>query len=149
MKQLTILPLTLFRVQARLPVTLRSYDSQLALGRPSFDLKLRNGIVIPVPPNSPFKTPNGMSLRPASDSLRQILLNFRGNPHIYTLLTGLKLPDGLCVYHEHTDHYSLQTTIDIKLDQLNENLTQFLKTLPYQTKEQFLEMLDDVDDQDC
>lgn len=149
MQRITQLPLTLYRIQPRLPVNLRSFDKQMALGRSSFDLKLHDGLVLPVAQGTSFKTPNGMSLRPSSDTMRSILSSFRGEPTIYTLLTGLKLPDGLCIYHEHTDHYSMQTTKPIPLDEFNAKLTEFLKTLPSQSKEQFLAMLDDVDDQDC
>jgi hypothetical protein len=121
----------------------------MSLGRSSFDLKLHNNLVLPVEQGLPFKTPNGMSLRPSSDTMRTILQGFRGEPRIYTLVTGLTVPEGLCIYHEHTDHYSMQTTEPITLDAFNQKLTEFLETLPYQSKEQFLAMLDDVDDQDC
>jgi hypothetical protein len=149
MQRITQLPLTLYRIQPRLPVNLRSFDKQMALGRSSFDLKLHNGLVTPVVQGTSFSTPNGMSLRPSSETMRTILESFRGEPTIYTLSTGLKLPDGLCIYHEHTDHYSMQCTKPISLDDFNVKLTDFLKSLPSQSKQQFLAMLDDIDDQDC
>ena len=52
------------------------------------------------------------------------------------------------MFHEHTDHYSMQTTTPISLPDYNEKLTEFLKTLPTQTVEEFIEEYDDFDDQD-
>ena len=58
------------------------------------------------------------------------------------------MPDGLVVLHERDDHYSLQTDEPVELDTLNEKLTSFLETLPSQTRDQFVEQLEDPDDQD-
>lgn len=130
-------------------MTLRDFDTQMAKGRTSFDLKLdEKGFVQPVVIGSKFTTPNGMSLRPAGDTMIQILKSFRGEPKIYHLACGLELPKGLVVYHEHSDHYSLQTSEPISLTMFNERLTKFLQELPAQTKEQFLNQMEDIDDQD-
>jgi hypothetical protein len=40
-------PQTLYRVQGRLPVRLRDFDTQTAKGRTSFDLKIVNGLILP------------------------------------------------------------------------------------------------------
>ena len=65
MQRLThTLPLTLYRIQPRLPVYLRPWHEQRAKGRTSFDLVLRGGFVHPLPRGAHFHTPNGMSLRP-------------------------------------------------------------------------------------
>jgi hypothetical protein len=149
MTRITQLPLTLYRIQPRMPVNLRNYDLQIAAGRSSFDLKVHKNKVLPIDPQTAFKTPNGMSLRPASDTMLKILESFRGEPTIYTMLTGLELPKGFCIYHEHTDHYSLQTTDPITLSELNQKMTEFLETLPSMTKQQFIEQMNDIDDQDC
>lgn len=148
MKRYTQLPLTLYRIQPRLPVALRDYDTQMAKGRKSFDLKLdKNGFVQPMV-GSHFTTPNGMTLRPASDTMVQILKSFRGEPIVYHLLCGMEMPSGLVVYHEHTDHYSLQTSEPIQFEEFNKRLTEFLRSLPSQTREQFLKQMEDIDDQD-
>ena len=148
MKKSLRLPITLYRIQPRLPVNLRSYADQMAKGRTSFDLKLHDGLVRPISPDTHFHTPNGMSLRPSGPNMLSILQNFKGEPSIYTLPCGLALPDGFCVYHEHSDHYSLQTTVPISLPDLNKKMTEFLQSLSVQTRQQFLEMLEDEDDQD-
>jgi hypothetical protein len=103
---------------------------------------------MPVKEGSPFTTPNGFSLRPASQKMIQILDSFNGNPTIYSFLTGMKLPDGFCIYHEHTDHYSLQTTEPISLEDYNRKVTELLMTLPTMTKQNFLDMMNDDDDRD-
>jgi hypothetical protein len=149
MNRFSELPLTLYRIQPRFPVNLRPYDVQMSLGRTSFDLKTHDGFVKPIEQGTPFRTPNGMSLRPASDTMVNILEKFRGEPTIYTLLTGTQLPKGLCIYHEHTDHYSLQTTERITLPEFNHKLTEFLESLPSMTKQDFLAQMDDINDQDC
>jgi hypothetical protein len=148
MKGFTRLPMTLYRIQARLPVNLRDFEIQHQKGRSSFDLKSVNGIVHPMPPNSSFHTPNGMSLRPVGENMLRILQEYKGEPRIYRIHEGLLLPSGLIVYHEHTDHWSLQTSEPIALAAFNEKLTAFLETLPSQTRQQFLEQLEDEEDQD-
>lgn len=142
-------PITLYRIQPSLPVALRSYADQMAKGRASFDLKLHDGLYKPIgPPKDKFHTPNGMSLRPAGANMLSILENFRGSPMIYAFVCGMEVPKDMALYHEHTDHYSLQTDVDIPLEEYNEKLTSLLQSLPAQTKEQFLEMLNDDNDQD-
>lgn len=145
----TRLPLTLYRIQLKLPVNLRSYQDQVAKGRSSFDLTLQEGVVRPIEQGTPFAGPNGMSLRPAGENLTRILTGYKGVPLVYRLHEGLLLPEGLVIYHEHTDHFSLQTMVPIGLPELNAKLTELLKSLPPpQTRDQFLEMDADEDDQD-
>lgn len=149
MARFSYAPISLYRIQSNLPVKLRDYERQISLDRQSFDLKLHNGLVHPMPEGSPFYTPNGMSLRPASEKMIEILKAFRGSPSIYRLHEGLPLPKHFVILHEHTDHYSLQTTEQVTLELFNKRLTEFLQSLPPpQTKEKFLESLDDIDDQD-
>lgn len=149
MPRFTRLPLTLYRIQPRLPVSLRDYDTQLAKGRSSFDLKLHAGLVQPVPVDTPFEGPNGMSLRPAEENMLGILKKFKGTPMVYRMHEGLLLPESLVVYHEHTDHYSMQTQTPMSLGEFNTALTDFLKSLPPpMTREQFFAAMDDEDDQD-
>ena len=50
--------------------------------------------------------------------------------------------------HEHTDHFSLPVSRPMPLDEFNELATEFLKTLPAQTKEQFVAAMEDEDDFD-
>ena len=142
-----IVPQTLYRIQPRLPVTLRNYDTQMALGRTSFDLKVKDGLVHPAV-GEEWIGPNGMSLRPAGNVMRRILDEFKGTPTIYTLIPGLKLPDDLIILHEHTDHYSLQLRVPMTLEAFNARLTEFLQSLPSQTREQFIAAMDDEDNQD-
>jgi hypothetical protein len=143
MKAFTQLPRTLYRIQPRLPVSLRDFDTQMKLGRSSFDLKLHDGKVMPMPLGSKFHTPNGMSLRPAGDNMVSILDSFSNTCKIYCMRGGIVLPEGLIVFHEHTDHYSMQTTVPIPLDEYNNKLTAFLESLPWQTKDQFIEEYND------
>ena len=148
MKKYTRLPVTLYRIQPRLPVSLRDFSKQQQLGRTSFDLKVHEGLVKPLSNPSTFTTPNGMSLRPVGENMLKILGAFKGEPMVYRIHEGLELPKDFLLFHEHTDHYSLQTSKDITLKDFNEKLTFFLKSLPNQTKTQFLQQLDDEDDFD-
>ena len=149
MQRYTKFPQTLFRIQAKLPVSLRDYDTQMAKNRTSFDLKLVNQKVMPMPADSPFHTPNGMSLRPCSPKMIDILKNFNGNEvRVYRLQEATECPEGLCVFHEHSDHFSLQVARPMSLDEFNDKLTQYLKSIPSVTKDQFLEAYYDEDDQD-
>jgi hypothetical protein len=148
MPRFTRVPTTLYRIQSQPTVMLRDHQVQMALGRTSYDLKLVDQLVHPLPLKSHFHTPNGMSLRPVGPNMLSILERFRGTPTIYTLGCGLELPENLCIFHEHSDHYSLQTTVPMSLEEFNQSLTQFLGTLPRQSKEQFLEQMMDDNDQD-
>lgn len=89
-----------------------------------------------------------MSLRPAGEKMVSILKEFKGSPRVYRMHEGLTLPDPLVVFHEHTDHYSLQTSQALSLDEFHSVLTKFLESLPSTTKEQFFDQLNDDDDQD-
>ena len=95
-----------------------------------------------------FHTPNGMSLRPLGPNMIDILNRFRGEAMIYRLQEATPLPEGTVLFHEHSDHYSLQVEKPMMLEDFNEKLTAYLKTLPAVTKQDFLEAYDDLDDQD-
>mmetsp|Transcript_7041 Transcript_7041/g.10461 ORF Transcript_7041/g.10461 Transcript_7041/m.10461 type:complete len:149 (-) Transcript_7041:98-544(-) len=147
MKRFRRLPLSLYRIQGKLPVSLRDYDSQLAKNRSAFDLKLVNNLVQPMLSDT-FHTPNGMSLRPAGEKMIEVLKQYKGEAKVFRLHEGVLLPPNLVVLHEHTDHYSLQTTEPIELPKFNQLLSEYLLTFPSSTKEQFLEEYFDEDDQD-
>ena len=120
------LPRDLFRVNATAKVILHDFDTQQSKNRTSYDLNLNaNGLVGPVQDHSYFHGPNGMSLRPNSPSMQQIIREFRGrNVTVYKLAEGLELDssDLICLW-EHTDHFSLQTRSEISLSKLNRKLT--------------------------
>lgn len=140
------LPRTLYRVCAKLPITLRDYDSQLKLKRTSYDLKLVNGLYLPAEGDE-FVGPNGLSLRPSTTKMHEVLREFRGQPRIFCLHEGFVLPEGFVVLHEHSDHYSLQTTKPIALPEYVEAVNKFIQSFPSQTREEFFEELNDEDDQ--
>lgn len=142
------LPITLYRLQGRLPVRLRDHATQMAAGRQSFDLKIHDdGLVHPAVGDT-WIGPNGMSLRPATENMLHIAKNYRGDVTVYRMQEGMDMPDGLVVLHERDDHYSLQTDNPVTLETLNGKLTAFLETLPTQTRDQFVDQLEDPDDQD-
>lgn len=147
-KRFQKLPITLYRIQPRLPVRLRDYDTQQAKGRESFDIKIRDDGNVHPAIGEEWIGPNGMSLRPGNDTMLNILHNWRGETMVYRLNEGLQLPEELIVLHERDDHYSMQTTEPVSLDTLNERITELLETSPVQTKQQFIEQMEDLDDQD-
>jgi hypothetical protein len=95
-----------------------------------------------------FHTPNGMSLRPSGEKMAAILREFRGGPRVYRLQEGTRLPDGLVILHEHSDHYSLQVSEEMTLTAFNSKLTAYLESLPNVSKDAWLAAYDDIDDQD-
>ncbi|KAI8847559.1 hypothetical protein BC829DRAFT_396150, partial [Chytridium lagenaria] len=97
---------------------------------------------LPMPPNSPFHTPNGVSLRPAGEKMVSNLSKFREDVMIYRMQEATEVPEGMCVFHEHSDHYSLQVAREMTLEELNE------RGYRAQTKEEFLDAYYDEDDQD-
>ena len=148
-KRFRKIPITLYRIQPRLPVSLRDYDTQMSKGRTSFDLKLNpeDGLYHPAHGDE-WIGPNGMSLRPGNDTMLNIIKNWKGDTTVYRLQEGNQLPDELVIIHERDDHYSFQTTEPVALATFNERLTQYLEQCPSQTKEQFIDQMEDLDDQD-
>lgn len=57
-----------------------------------------------------------MSLRPGGFNLGEIIANYKGAVQIIEIPKSFKLPPELILLHEHSDHYSLQTTAPIKLE---------------------------------
>lgn len=147
-KRFQKLPITLYRIQPGLPVSLRDFDTQQAKGRESYDLKIHSDNLVHPAQGDEWIGPNGMSLRPGNDTMLNILRNWRGDTRVYRMSEGLQLPKELIVLHERDDHYSMQTTEPVHLSVLNERLTEFLESCPSQTKEQFIEQMEDLDDQD-
>jgi hypothetical protein len=141
-------PITLYRIQNRLAVSLRDHATQMAAGRTSYDLKIgSDGLVHPAVGDT-FIGPNGMSLRPDTETMLLIAKKYKGSATVFRLQEGLTLPDGLIILHEHSDHYSLQTDTPILLEKLNEKMTNLLSECPTQTLPQFIAQLEDFDDQD-
>ncbi|KAG6850367.1 hypothetical protein H0H93_014321 [Arthromyces matolae] len=132
-------PVDLARVQSGWSVKLRDYETQREQKRFSYDLKLKDGLVMPAEgPN--FIGPNGCSLRePLSPTFQEVVRNFRGSNIVISVIPeGTPLPSTLQILHEHSDHYSLQCTKPMTLNELNEECTKFVsanaKTMD---KEQF------------
>ncbi|KAJ3288515.1 hypothetical protein HDU79_004789 [Rhizoclosmatium sp. JEL0117] len=140
MQRYTTFPITLFRIQQKLPVSLRDHAIAMAKNRQSWDLKRHapNNLVLPME-GSTFHTPNGMSLRPLGPKMIDILEKFKGDPTVYRMQENLKVPEGMVLIHEHSDHYSMQVAEPMSLEAFNGKLTRFLETLPKQTKQQFLD----------
>lgn len=134
------LPCDLFRINGGVNVILRDFETQRSKGRSSFDVVLdSNGLVQPSTGDC-FNGPNGMSLRPNGPFLQEIIRTFRNdNTVIYRLPKGVELKSRqLRLLWEHTDHHSLQTTVPIELDVLNEKLTALcLETGEKMTKTEF------------
>lgn len=120
----------------------------MAKGRQSYDLKTHEDGKVHPAHGETFIGPNGMSLRPATENMLHIAKNYRGNVTVYRLQEGMDMPKGLVVLHERDDHYSLQTDEVVELQVLNERLTKLLESCPSQTRDQFVEQLEDPDDQD-
>lgn len=65
-----------------------------------------------------------MSLRPPSDKMVDILEAFKGEEiRVYRMQEATPLPPGLCLWHEHSDQYSLQVAEEMSLPEFNERLT--------------------------
>ncbi|KDR80316.1 hypothetical protein GALMADRAFT_242683 [Galerina marginata CBS 339.88] len=120
-------PVDLARVQSGRNVKLRDYETQVKLKRFSYDLKLVDGKVLPAEgPN--FIGPNGCSLRePLSPTFQEVVRNFRGTNIIISVIPeGTPLPPTLAILHEHSDHFSMQCTQPMTMDELNNELTEFI-----------------------
>ncbi len=143
----SIFPMTLFRVQMRLPAALRDYDTQLKLGRTAFDLRLHDGLVLPSTGET-FQGPNGASLRPLGPNMNNLIQSLTGEPLIFSILSGTQVPQDFVLLHEHSDHFSLQVSRPMPLPEMNQRFTDFLKMTPMVTRANYLAALDDPDNID-
>lgn len=142
-------PVTLYRMEETDRTNLRAYEAQMAKKRKSYDVKLdENGLVQPASCDN-WVGPNGMSLRPATDSMLRIAQAFRGEQRVHRFDEGMTLPDGLIVVlWERDDHYAMQTTEPCTLEELNYKISALIQPMDFQTKEEFIEQLLDGEDQD-
>ena len=121
-------PVTLYRIQNGKSVALRDKAIQQSKKRTSFDLVLSSkGLVEPLLNNENFIRPNGMSTRPNGPMLQELVRNFSGNRVVLVEIPeGTLIPQDLVILHEHTDHYSFQSRVEMRLEDLNAKLTAFL-----------------------
>lgn len=125
-------------MQSGMSVRLREYTKQMKMGRASFDFKLHeDGKIHPATGDS-FIGPNGMSLRPPGLVFQEVLGGFKADVKIFKIPKGTSLPKTLVLLHEHSDHYSLQTTEVVTETELNKRLSEFLRGMPMLTKKEYL-----------
>eukprot|EP01012_Entosiphon_sulcatum_P021577 TRINITY_DN26412_c0_g1_i1.p1 TRINITY_DN26412_c0_g1~~TRINITY_DN26412_c0_g1_i1.p1 ORF type:complete len:162 (+),score=29.97 TRINITY_DN26412_c0_g1_i1:103-588(+) len=136
----TTLPVTLYRLQPKLPVALRNLAEQQALKRAAWDIKVHSDGLVHPAVGDEFIGPNGMSLRPkGSQALAVVMMAWKGpKPAIYALPQGLVLPERLVCLHEHTDHYAMQPAKAMTLDELNSALTELLQSVQTITEEELM-----------
>jgi hypothetical protein len=134
-------PLTLFRIMTgkRKKVILRERGAQLAKGSRSFDFTMRpedDGLIHPLN-GTQFVGPNGMSMRPNGMSQLEILAGMRGEVSVCEVPEGAPIPAGLVLVHEHTDHFSMQTSVPCTPRELNEKLTSFIAQYEHYPKSEW------------
>ncbi|KAL9652489.1 hypothetical protein ABK040_000061 [Willaertia magna] len=119
-------PLNLFRIDTFKKVKLREYYRQMDAGKRAFDFVLQEDGKIHPMEGEIFTTPNGMSLRPGGHSLGHILAHYKKKVGLVLIPEGTIVPKDLVLIHEHSDHYSLQTTNICTEEELNERINYFL-----------------------
>ncbi|KAI5480904.1 hypothetical protein MNV49_006713 [Pseudohyphozyma bogoriensis] len=73
-----------------------------------------------------FEVPNGCSLRPDCPTMQEVIRGFNHkNTIVWTIPEGLPFPSHFVLIHEHSDHFSLQTTEPVSLTEFNKRLTTF------------------------
>jgi len=134
-------PVTLYRFQSAKEIKLREMISQLKKNKSSYDFTLFNGLIKPIELVN-FERPNGMSLRPMGSNLKKIAKTYKYN-YAYEILKGTKIPEelNLILVHEHTDHYSLQTSVECTEEDLNLRLNKFIESSKLMTKEEMLKLI--------
>lgn len=143
MQRFTRVPLDLYRIQNAVTVKLHNKVLQDRLGRTAYDfIPQEGGLILPVKGDT-FERPNGMSLRPLSAFLHEMVAKYRGNV-LYVLPKGLEIPSHLVLYLEHTTHYSLQTAVPIRPADLDKALTEFFSSLERIDKQEFFRRFPDV-----
>jgi len=111
----------------------------LAKNSQSYDFTIgENGLINPMESDY-FVTPNGLSLRPAGINNWDIIWTYKGKFRVVYIPAGVEIPEGLVLILERGDHYSLQTTVSISLQELNKKMTDFLKPFERLSREEFSE----------
>ncbi|THC92161.1 hypothetical protein EYZ11_008376 [Aspergillus tanneri] len=109
----------------------------------SFDVTTEDGKVKPKAVDHPdtYQPPNGASMRPNTKTQHDLVKNFIGKDMIvYSVPLGTKLPDDLTLVHEKGDHFSLQPTREMTLEEFNSKINEFYRMSAKQfTREQWLE----------
>ena len=137
MTRYTETPVDLFRLVTTKTVKLREHAAQVAKGSHSYDFFLKEDGKIHPSPSEYFVAPNGMSLRPEGIQMWDILASYRGNPKVCIVPKGTPIPPELVLYHERSDHYSLQTATPRTPSALNSLMTKFLADFEVISKEDY------------
>jgi hypothetical protein len=132
-------PETLFRIETESQVRLREQNIQLARKSRSYDYTIgKNGLVNPVVGDL-YIGPNGMSLRPAEINNWDIISSYEGDFQIVVIPKSTSIPLELVLLHERGDHYSLQTSVPCRIDELNSRITKFLRPMQRISREEYFE----------
>jgi hypothetical protein len=144
-------PETLYRVHGSTNIKLRSYEQRVAAGMTgnfSYDLHEHDDGLVHPTKGEFFTGPNGMSLRPKGDKQKELVLSIpEDKVKVFVLPAGMKVPSKLVLYHEHTDHYSMQVKEPMSLNDLNKELSTMLKGLKYLSKNEFLALYEEDDEE--
>ncbi|KAF9430977.1 hypothetical protein BGZ76_000632 [Entomortierella beljakovae] len=120
-------PATLAIIHSGPRINLRDRTIKL---RGSFDVVTDDiGRVLPLPlDQKKWTLPNGCSLRsPYSTTFQDVAENYFGNDtNIYIIEKDTPIPGDLVLIHESGDHFSLQCTRAMALQELNDKITEFL-----------------------
>ena len=138
----TAVPLKLFRIVGiNNKVILREKEKQFSKGSHSYDYTASSdGLLHPSPLDDYFMGPNGASFRPAGGQMWEILSQRTGAiVNVIEVPEGALLPPDMVILHEHTDHYSLQTTKSIKPSVFSKNVTEFLNKFEVYPKKVYFE----------
>ena len=129
MQRFTTLPSTLYRLQNTKKVKIRPYTD----GKAIYDFRPVNELYVPYIGDT-FEYPNGLSLRPAGMNLYETALSVNAK-YVYVLEKVIVITPNFVLIWEHTDHYSLQTTIPIEPKQFCSEVDKFFKTQKIITKD--------------
>ncbi|TPX21691.1 hypothetical protein DIZ76_015653 [Coccidioides immitis] len=123
------IPKDLFRLNTSTTVRLRAQPGPLRPQR-SFDLLTIAGKAQPKALNpDTYEWPNGASMRPNSVTQQNLVQSFKGSTvYVYSVPAGTELPDDLILVHEFGDHYSLQASREMTVEELNAKITDFLNS---------------------
>ncbi|PMD61573.1 uncharacterized protein K444DRAFT_587759 [Hyaloscypha bicolor E] len=125
-----VTPLEIFRVNKGPSIFLREWAAFPPQRFTIFDLHTYEGKVLPKALNkATYQLPNGASMRPNGRYQQALVRRLAGRDWIvYSIPKDTPLPEELILVHEHTDHYSMQPAIEMSLEDLNQQVTQFLQT---------------------
>lgn len=137
-----VIPRDLYRfTTSNKKIKLRDSQTQATQGLlTGYDIKVHEDyLVYPAPLDNIFIGPNGASLRSVGVNMYDLITERDSDCNILELQKGLVIPEGLVLLHESFDHFSLQCSMPMRLDELENRINTFFQSCTLLSADEFMQ----------